>query len=220
MTDQPQYPSYPGPEQPQQPPPGYYPPPGGQQQPPPGYYPPPAPGQQPPVYGQTPPGYGAPGYPAGPATPYAGWWSRVGAAILDGLIGLVVLIVPVVVGAMIAFSGAETDPITDEVSGVNGAGVALMVLGLLVYIGFDIWNRGVRVGSKGQSLGKQIVGIRIVRAADWQLLGAGNGFARWLMGFVLNLISCVGLVDVLWPLWDDKNQTLHDKVVGSVPLKA
>jgi uncharacterized RDD family membrane protein YckC len=29
----------------------------------------------------------------------------------------------------------------------------------------------------------------------------------------------VGLLDVLWPLWDAKNQTLHDKAVGTVVLR-
>jgi hypothetical protein len=28
-----------------------------------------------------------------------------------------------------------------------------------------------------------------------------------------------GLADVLWPLWDAKRQTLHDKLVGRVVVK-
>jgi uncharacterized RDD family membrane protein YckC len=28
-----------------------------------------------------------------------------------------------------------------------------------------------------------------------------------------------GLIDVLFPLWDPKRQTLHDKAVGSVVVK-
>ena len=27
------------------------------------------------------------------------------------------------------------------------------------------------------------------------------------------------IIDMLWPLWDDRNQTLHDKVVGTVVLR-
>jgi uncharacterized RDD family membrane protein YckC len=198
------------------PPPGYQPP------PPPGYHPPPPPGYQPPP----PPGYQPPQQPYG-ATPqaspwgeYASWWSRVGAAILDSLITLLVICLPLIVGAIIAFKDAETDPITDEITGgVEPLGIVIMVLGGLLYIGFEIWNRGIRVGTKGQSLGKQVVGIRVAKDADGQLLGAGGGFLRWLMTFVLSLVSCVGLLDVLWPLWDAKKQTLHDKVVGSVVLR-
>lgn len=218
MTQPPEYPTYPGPEQPPTPPPAgsQPPPPPGYQAPPPGYQPPPPPGYQPPP--QQP--YGAPPPQGSPWGEYAGWWSRVGAQLLDGLITLAVICIPLIVGAVLAFKDVETDPITDEITGgVDPVGVVIMVLGGLLYLVFDIWNRGVRVGTKGQSLGKQVVGIRVAKDADGQLLGGGGGFLRWLMTFVLNLISCVGLLDVLWPLWDNKKQTLHDKIVGSVSLR-
>lgn len=214
MTQPPQYPSYPGPEQPATPPPaGDQPPP-----PPPGYQPPPPAGYQPPP---PPGGYQPPQHPQGSQFgEYASWWSRVGAQLLDGLISFALIIVPLIAGAIIAFRNAETDPITDEITGgVEPAGILLMVFAVLLYIGFDIWNRGIRVGTRGQSLGKQIVGIRVAKDVDGQLLGAGGGFLRWLMTFVLGLVSCVALLDVLWPLWDDKKQTLHDKVVGSIALR-
>ncbi len=201
MTQPPQYPSYPGPEQPSTPPPA-------------GYQPPPPPGYQPPQpYGAAPQGaqWGE----------YASWWSRVGAAILDVLITVLLCVVPLIAGLVIAFQDAEIDPVTDEITGdLNPVGILIAVLAGVLYFAFDIWNRGVRVGTKGQSLGKQIVGVRIVKVADGQPLGGGGGFLRWLMAFVLNLVSCVGLLDVLWPLWDDKNQTLHDKIVSSVALRA
>src|SRR5215204_170846 len=227
MTDQPQYPEYPGEDRPETPgqrpppPPGYQPPPPPGYQPPPPDYPPPPPGYYPtpPGYGQQPPGQGY-AYPGGPARPYAGWWVRVGASLLDGLIVLGVILVPFIVGAVIAFKDAETDPVSDEVTGVNGAGVAILVLTGVLYFAFDIWNRGIRVGTKGQSIGKRIVGIHIVKDRDNELLGAGGGFLRWLMTFLFGVVTCVQLLDVLWPLWDEKNQTLHDKVVGSVPLKS
>lgn len=223
MTDQPRYPSYPGPEQPEIPPPGQTPPqlpPGYQPPPPPGYQPPPGYGQAPP-YGQQPP----PGYPPNqgqsPTGSYAGWWSRVGAQLLDAAIVLAIIIIPLVAGLIIAFKDAETDPVTGDITGgVAASGILILVLTGLIYLAFDIWNRGIRVGSKGQSLGKQIVGIRIVKADDGQLLGSGGGFLRWLMTLVFSLISCVSLLDVLWPLWDDKNQTLHDKVVSSIAVRS
>jgi len=211
MTQPPQYPSYPGPDQPATPPSG------GEVQPlpPPGYQPPPPPGYQPPPqrpYGTTPQGsqWGV----------YASWWSRVGAQLLDVLFAILLPIIPLIAGAVLAFKDAETDPITDEITGgVDPLGITIMVAAGLIYLAFDVWNRGVRVGTKGQSFGKQIVGIRIAKLADGQLLGGGGGFLRWFMALVLGLISCVGLLDVLWPLWDDKKQTLHDKIVGSVALR-
>ncbi len=200
MTDQPQYPSYPGPEQPTTPPP-------------PGYQPPPGYGQESPEYGGSIPGDPAVGS-------YASWWSRVGAYLLDGILVLAVIVVPLVAGLVLAFRDVKTDPATGDITGgVAALGILVLGLTVLLALGFDIWNRGVRVGAKGQSFGKQIVGIRIVKADSGQLLGGGGGFLRWMMAFVFGLISCVSILDLLWPLWDNRNQTLHDKVVGSIAVQ-
>ncbi len=210
MTQPPQYPSYPGPEQPSTPPPA-----GIQPPPPPGYQPPPPAGYQPP---QQPYGAAPQGSPWGE---YASWLSRVGAALLDGLFAMLLCVVPMVVGFYIAFKDTRIDEATDELTGgVDPLGIVVLALTGLLFFAFDIWNRGIRVGAKGQSLGKQVVGIRVAKVSDGQLLGAGGGFLRWLMAFVLGLVSCVQLLDVLWPLWDDKKQTLHDKIVSSVAVRA
>ena len=215
MTQPPEYPTYPGPEQPPTPPPA------GQQPPPPGYQPPP-PGYQPP-----PPGYQyPPRQPYGAASrrsqwgEYASWWSRVGAQLLDGLIATVIFIGPLIAGIVLAVKDLEYNSFTEEYEGtVNGSGVLIAVVAGLLYLGFDLWNRGIRVGTKGQSLGKQIVGIRVAKDADGQMLGAGMGFLRWLVAIAAGIVPFGSLLDVLWPLWDDKKQTLHDKVIGSVSLR-
>ena len=38
-------------------------------------------------------------------------------------------------------------------------------------------------------------------------------FVRWL---VSSIIGGICFIDYLWPLVDDKKQTWHDKIVGSV----
>lgn len=229
MSDQPQYPSYPGddssggvpPGQTPPPPPGYQPPPPGYQPPPAGYQPPP-PGYQPPPpgYGQAPPAYGQAPQGYGPPVPnYASWGSRVGAYLLDGLITLGIVLIPLVVGIIIAFKDATYDDVTETTSGVSGLGVLIMVLSGLLGVVFDLWNRGIRVGTTGQSLGKKIVGIKVIKADTGALLGGGGGFLRWLVETVFSGISCLGLIDLLWPLWDDRKQTLHDKVITSVAIR-
>ena len=52
--------------------------------------------------------------------------------------------------------------------------------------------------------------------------GTGREAARGIVNFIPILVpipAVVGflvfLVDHLWPLWDDQNQTLHDKVIRS-----
>lgn len=166
-----------------------------------------------PGYGAQPQPYAQPAY--GQVMPYASWWSRVGAYLLDGLVVMAVLIVPFGVGAAIAFAGAKTDPVTDELTDVNPLGFVIIVLGYLAVFAFAIWNQAIRQGRTGQSLGKQWVGIQVVRADSGQFLGAGTGFLRLIMNSILG--SC--FLNYLWPLWDERKQTWHDKVVGSVVIR-
>ena len=40
-----------------------------------------------------------------------------------------------------------------------------------------------------------------------------------LVQIVLAFTIIGGFLDVLWPLWDRQNQTLHDKAAGTVVLR-
>ncbi len=208
MTQPPEYPTYPGPEQPPTPPPaGSQPPP-----PPPGYQPPPPPGYQPPPqqpYGATP--------QSSPFGEYASWWSRVGAYLLDGLIGFAIAVVPLAVGAILAFKDLEADPITDEISGdVDPLGILILVLGVVALIAFGIWNHVFRQGRKGQTVGKSIVGIQVLKEETGQFIGAGMAFLRTILSSILGN-AC--FLNYLWPLWDNKKQTWHDMIIKSVVVK-
>jgi uncharacterized RDD family membrane protein YckC len=89
------------------------------------------------------------------------------------------------------------------------------------------WFLMGREGEKnGMSLGKQIVGIRVVKE-DGAPVTVGFAVLRefvvrtLLFGIVGSFFfGLPGLLDVLWPLWDDKNQALHDKMVASYVVKA
>src|SRR5512132_1572128 len=43
-------------------------------------------------------------------------------------------------------------------------------------------------------------------------------FGRYAIVFVFGLLTFPLIIDYLWPLWDGRNQTLHDKMVSSVVL--
>ncbi len=73
---------------------------------------------------------------------------------------------------------------------------------------------------KGQTIGKRVLGIQLRNATDGGRVGYGKALGRRLISSVY-AYSIVGLVpDLLWPLWDDRKQTLHDKVVHSVVVEA
>ncbi|RYY43600.1 MAG: RDD family protein [Actinomycetales bacterium] len=165
---------------------------------------------------------GAPSFPdqadrSVPEKP-AGWWIRVLASFVDGLIVLALSIVPIVGGFVLLFVDADYDEVTDEFTNTNPWGLVVVGLGFAVYLGFDLWNRGLRVGYRGQSLGKQLVGVHVV-GRDGAPVGALEGFFRWLVAGLLQWTFIGLLVDLLWPLWDERKQTVHDKAINTYPVR-
>lgn len=183
------------PSDPNQPPPSPYGVPqypvGNQPPPPPGYGAPP-PGQYPygappPPYQYGAPPYGAPGY--SPSGQLATWIYRVGGRLIDSLI----------FGVPPALIGLATN---------RAIGNVLSFVGLAII--------GYLNGATGQTPGKKIVGLRLVRERDGQLLGGGMGIVREIAHF-LDTIAC--LIGWLWPLWDQKRQTFADKICGTVVVR-
>jgi uncharacterized RDD family membrane protein YckC len=192
----------------------------------------PPPEQSPPSGPQAPPPQ-APPYtpiPDGPETPPSGWqqppvaqagwegrplasWgSRVGASLLDWLILLIPVTALIVLVVVVALSSDVGGIATGIVSGL------LYLLVLLFYAPVLMGRAGEH---NGQTWGKQIVGIRVVRD-NAVPVDFGFGFLRefvvkgLLFGFVGGwFFSIPTLLDYLWPLWDDENRCLHDMVVST-----
>ena len=178
-------------------------------------------------HGQMPPGgWDRPVAGAPPlAAPYAGWWSRVGAQLFD----LLVISVPAAVLAILLFGG-----IGAAFSAGDGFGIATLVLGLITYVSLlfaavilyaPLLMR--RAGTQnGQTWGKQIVGIRVVRTNGvpmdfaWSAIrealvkGLGLGVASSIIPFIPYLL------DALWPLWDDEKRAIHDFIVDTRVVEA
>ena len=170
-----------------------------------------------PQYGQ--PQYGQPQYGLyGDGNPYAHWGLRVAARLLD-----TVLLIPFYIVFFVGFgtvaSSLHTDPVTGQVTHGAGLAVGLVVLaaGVLVALGFGIWNQIVRQGRTGQSLGKQWMSIKVIDERTGQPLGVGMNFVREL-AHVIDGIACD--IGYLWPLWDPKRQTFADKIMTSVVVPA
>jgi uncharacterized RDD family membrane protein YckC len=147
--------------------------------------------------------------PAAPEGVPSGWWRRVGAAVIDGL---VIGVGGAVVGAIIA-SAADA---SGDASTAIGAAIGL-VLGT-IYYGALMSRSGA---NNGQTLGKQATGIRVVRLEGGEVT-FGYAFVREILvktivfgylAFVTLYIATI--VNYLWPLWDPRNQALHDKIVKS-----
>ena len=96
---------------------------------------------------------------------------------------------------------------------------ALVVLGIVLgvgVLGWAGWLFGYRQGVTGLTPGKRRLGIHLVDGDSGLVPGGAKGVGRWLIPGIVGGIQGIGsalqLIDILWPLWDSKNQRLIDKV--------
>jgi len=77
------------------------------------------------------------------------------------------------------------------------------------------------VGSKvGQTVGMRALGLRCVSGASGEGIGYAKAFGRAAFEYLMVVVIIIPwFVDMLFPLWDPRKQTLHDKVVGSVVIR-
>ncbi len=95
-------------------------------------------------------------------------------------------------------------------------GSVLSLIGSLAVFGFQIWNFIIRQGQMGQTLGKTQQNLKLVRDDTGQPVGPGMAFVRWLVASLIAVFTCGigGLLDVLWPLWDERNKRITDKILN------
>jgi uncharacterized RDD family membrane protein YckC len=142
------------------------------------------------------------GFAHNPHVEYAGWWLRVEAVFLDG----VVLGVPILVLNLLLLARTGSSPSGNLLRALAGYGLTA---------GYYIWTMTRRGARNGQTLGKQKVGIRVVRD-DGHAVSVGTVLRREIL--IKGLLSTFtlgifGLVDDVWPLRDATNRALHDKIV-------
>ncbi|WP_107774030.1 RDD family protein [Nocardioides sediminis] len=149
--------------------------------------------------------------------PFASWFQRVGAYLIDNLLAMLAYI-PAVIGLVILVSSVDTttDPVTgvttSEASGGTGLATVLIVLGAILVLAFTLWNIVFRQGRTGYTIGKGIMGIKLISLETGQPVGAGMSFVRQI-AHILDSIPCN--IGYLWPLWDAKRQTFADKIMNT-----
>jgi uncharacterized RDD family membrane protein YckC len=147
----------------------------------------------------------APGEEA--AVPYAGWWRRAGALLIDSL--LVSVVVAAVIGIALAVALAS-----DAIGGI------LLILAIVFAIAAPIFYSIYWIGKEpGQTVGKRVLGIRVRHAEQDRAIGYGASAGRYFITFAFGIFYIPLLLDYLWPLWDGRSQTLHDKVASSIVVR-
>ena len=135
------------------------------------------------------------------ALEYAGFWLRLGAGIIDGVFLFLLLFF---------LNSVLSDYICDFTSSVVSmvaAGIIAFLIKLAYHVSFWVL--------KGQTPGKMIMGIKIIRTDSSPLDGA-HAVVRFL-GYVLSAIPVfLGFIAIAF---DDKKQGFHDKVADTYVVK-
>jgi uncharacterized RDD family membrane protein YckC len=134
---------------------------------------------------------------------YVGFWARVWAAIVDTaiILGLTMPLLIVIYG----WKYFENERL------VQGPADALISWGLPAIAVILFWLK------KQATPGKMIVSARVVDAVTGQTMSTGQSIGRYLGYFVSALPLGLGL---LWVAWDPKKQGWHDKLAGTVVVRA
>jgi uncharacterized RDD family membrane protein YckC len=113
---------------------------------------------------------------------------------------------------------------TAEVPEPSGTAELLPFLMLLITVALWFAYEVPAVANTGQTFGKRLLRIKVVRLESSQPLGFGRSFRRWNpmgFGFLAWYCFCLGLafhvVDIVYALYDRPlQQALHDKVSSTV----
>jgi uncharacterized RDD family membrane protein YckC len=157
--------------------------------------------------------------PWGPSDPWgmprsalhlAEYWPRVGAAVIDFFVRLGILLAFGGVGALLYLVSIEAGQI-----GLISGAITGYMLSLFVYAPL------MMARTDGQTVGHRVTDTRIVMA-DGSRMSGGRAFVREVLvkniliegvgGFTFYVLT---IVNYLFPLWDDNNETLHDKMCST-----
>jgi len=163
----------------------------------------------------------------------AGRGARLGAAVLDAIIGLAVFYGPsLLTGDLqrgMSQMLATQDPMALYGALMGTGGVITFVLFVAL-----VWITIVLVYRHGQTIGKKLVGIRVVRSDGsraslsriFWLRNVANSVLSAVAGFVVGLLGLIIASPVVYVLIDhlfifgEKRQCLHDKLADTIVVRA
>jgi uncharacterized RDD family membrane protein YckC len=125
----------------------------------------------------------------------ARWWNRVGAALFDGLL----------VGVPVVILAAATGNYDSSQFGVPQIVSSVILL---------VYASAMLAYHRGQTVGKQVANVRVLRE-DGGPVDLGRSVAREVVKAIFALTGILYVVDVLVPLFHPRNRALHDLIAGT-----
>jgi uncharacterized RDD family membrane protein YckC len=167
----------------------------------------------------------------------ASWGARWGATVVDGLIVQILATV-----LSVRFIGQLFDALqryanaaqTAQANGTPAPGggqllsdmtgplIGITVVYLAVAFAFEVGF----IATLQATPGKLLLHLQVEPAAGGGVVGVGPAIVRWAVKVGVNILRVVPLagfavllfylLDRLWPLWDERNQALHDKAARTI----
>lgn len=150
-------------------------------------------------------------YYAGPAMPlYAGFWKRVAASLIDGVLltiagSLIGGILGFLMGVVMAAGGS------DMVSVQLATGVVGYIIGIIInWLYYTLFESS----SKQATPGKLLLGIKVTDLSG-QPIGFGRANGRYWGKIISGLTLCIGFI---MAGFTEKKQCLHDMMAGCLVI--
>ena len=122
--------------------------------------------------------------------PYAGFWMRLVASLIDGMI---LFVVGFVIGLLLSGSAA--------------ANLLAILIGFTYTVGFWV--------AEGATPGKMAMGVKIV-SSNGEPISGGQAIGRYFAQILSALILGIGFLMIAWT---PKKQGLHDYMANTVVIK-
>ncbi|HYZ19077.1 MAG TPA: RDD family protein [Gaiellaceae bacterium] len=136
---------------------------------------------------------------------YAGFWRRLGALLIDALVGGAAgFVVGFVIGFAIAISGGD-----DLSEGWSAAINILSVVGWILYFAI------MESSSHQATVGKIALGIQVTDLAG-NRLSFGRALGRNLAKLISTIILYIGFIIAAFT---ERKQALHDMIAGTLVVK-
>ena len=149
---------------------------------------------------------------AGDTPALAGRGARLGAVLLDGVIQGVAFFALTLVGLKALMPEA-------------GPGPGVGALALQVVIGFALFGaiNGYLLATQGQTVGKKLLGIRVVRSDGSRASLARLIGLRYVLSWVIVIVPVVGVIYALLDslmIFRESRKCLHDNLADTIVVKA
>jgi uncharacterized RDD family membrane protein YckC len=147
--------------------------------------------------------------------------TRLGAAILDSFVFMLMVYTPLFVGGVFAGLTANVAAPEQAAAAADNVNLAIGIAGVFTIGGLVAWLAItiVLMRRNGQSIGKKATGIKVVRSDGSPVSLSRLIWLRNVLNWVISIVPLYGLIDALF-IFGESRQCLHDKLADTVVVKA